>query len=111
LAPLFASGLRHDITAADENTNLLTIAFVYSNPRRLAVGRVDQHYVGCVDITFLLHDTALLGTAAPGLQVVLLHFDTLDPNARLLVIDGEYVALFATVCPCDDLNEIAFSNA
>jgi hypothetical protein len=58
----------------------------------------------------LLDDTASSGISAPGLEVPLLKANLLHPD-HSIGSNVDDAALLAAIGPCDDLNEIAFSNA
>jgi hypothetical protein len=93
-----------------EDANAPTFLFTNARPARLVVGRVDEHHIRGIDVTLLLDDTASSGISAPGLEVPLLKPNLLDPN-HSIGSDGNDAALLAAICPCDDLNQVAFSYA
>jgi hypothetical protein len=101
---------RHGVATLREYANPLTVLFTSANSTRFVVRRVDEHHIRGVDVALLLDDSASPRISAPGLEVPLLKAHLLHPN-HSIGSDGDDATLLAAVGSCDDLHEIAFSNA
>jgi hypothetical protein len=101
---------RYGFTTLRKDANAPTILFANARPTRLVVGRVDEHHIRRVDVTLLLDDTASSGISTPGLEMPLLKANLLHPD-QSIGSNIDDVTLLAAIGSCNNLNEIAFSNA
>jgi len=71
---------------------------------------MNEHHVGCIDITFGLNDTTLASAASARAQVAFLNSNGLDANTARRRIHGDHATLLAAIRPSHDLNEVALPN-
>ena len=97
------------ISASGEDPNTFTVSHFDADPAGSTVGRVNHHHVGKSDIALVLHDTTLLSTSSPRLQVPFLDSDLLDANAPCFRIYGQNTALFPTIGTLDDFDQVSIA--